>query len=163
MIGNLHKEYFPLEQEQKALMRLIGAGGYPRRGRYQQDLEAQTARFCARAGCTRAMEREIWEMVHEDMHAEQGWYRIFPRLDAGAMQRQGLEKYASSMTPLDKLMKGWLARGWEPRHSHDRNGSVHVSREQGRVLDPARRDARRGNNEYWLRGRGRTSTGRGRH
>jgi hypothetical protein len=30
MIGNLHKDFFALHDEQRAIMKLMGASGYPR-------------------------------------------------------------------------------------------------------------------------------------
>ena len=34
----------------------------------------------------------------------------------------------ASFTPMDLLMFKWLRTGWEPRHVHDRNGTVRIER-----------------------------------
>ena len=58
----------------------LDAGGC-RRSRYRSALERRTKDFCKQHGCVLSFEREIQEMVHEDMHASMGWYvcRTFGR------------------------------------------------------------------------------------
>ena len=87
MIGNLHKSFFPLHEEQRAVFRLMGGNGFPKQHKYAAALEQQTAAFCKRrkAKCTPAAEREIWEMVHEDMHCAMAWCRL--SLPPGACER----------------------------------------------------------------------------
>ena len=130
MIGNLHKDFFALHAEQKAILELAGFACYPRRKRYKGALEAKTDKFCSQHGCTQAMQHEIQEMVHEDMHSRLGWYRIFPTGDdyphTKAFKKE--PKYAASFTPLDRLMFKWIETGWAPKHTHDRNGSVIVAK-----------------------------------
>ena len=49
-------------------------------------LEKRTKDFCKQYGCAPSFEREIQEMVHEDMHASMGWYAApspEPRARAG--------------------------------------------------------------------------------
>ena len=79
------------------------------------------------------MQREIQEMVHEDMHAAMGWYRIFPTGDDSPHTRafKAEPQYAKSFTPLDRLMFKWLELKWAPKHTHDRNGSVVLVRPSG--------------------------------
>ena len=65
-------------------------------------------------------------MVHEDMHASMGWYRIFPTGDdmthTKAIKNDPVQ--SKSLTPLDWLNFKWIEAGWAPNHRHDRNGSV---------------------------------------
>lgn len=130
MIGNLHKDFFALHREQRAVLAMMGGNGFPRRYAYEKALDAKTAAFCKERGCREAMEREIQEMVHEDMHCAHGWYRIFPTGDDAPYVRAFKKEplYAASFTPLDRLMFEWIEQGWAPKHTHDRNGSVVVSR-----------------------------------
>ena len=130
MIGNLHKDFFALHREQRAVLAMMGGSGFPRRYAYEKALDAKTAAFCKERGCREAMEREIQEMVHEDMHCAHGWYRIFPTGDDAPYVRAFKKEplYAASFTPLDRLMFEWIEQGWAPKHTHDRNGSVVVSR-----------------------------------
>ena len=44
-----------------------------RRSKYRGALERRTKDFCKQHGCAPSFEREIQEMVHEDMHASMGW------------------------------------------------------------------------------------------
>ena len=86
-------------------------------------------------------EAEIEEMVHEDMHASFGWYRIFPTGDDRPHTEhfKNTRQWARSLTPMDLLMFKWLRTGWEPRHVHDRNGTVRIERA----------DAPRGRSKYY--------------
>ena len=126
MIGNLHKDFFALHDEQRAIMKLMGGSGYPRRSKYRGELERRTRAFCKEHGCAQSFERELQEMVHEDMHASMGWYRIFPTGDdmthTKAIKNDPVQ--SKSLTPLDWLMFAWIDAGWSPNHRHDRNGSV---------------------------------------
>mmetsp|Transcript_12533 Transcript_12533/g.26761 ORF Transcript_12533/g.26761 Transcript_12533/m.26761 type:complete len:801 (-) Transcript_12533:8-2410(-) len=128
MIGNLHKDFFPLFEEQRGLMRTVGANGFPQAHKYMKQLKAQTQKFCEKSECTPALEREIWELVHEDMHANQGWYRIFPTREDRPHTRllKQAPQYAKSLTILDRLSFAWLERKWSPKHTHDQNASVVV-------------------------------------
>ena len=130
MIGSKHKAYFDLEREQRAVLRLAGASGFPERRKYAAELTSRSERLCAASsGCGRAQRLEIEEMVHEDMHCSHQWYRIFPtRADRPHMAALKKEpKYAKHFTPLDRLMFAWLAEGWAPKHRIDADGSVQVS------------------------------------
>ena len=126
MIGNLHKDFFALHDEQRAIMKLMGGSGYPRRSKYRAELERRTRAFCKEHGCAQSFERELQEMVHEDMHASMGWYRIFPTGDdmthTKAIKNDPVQ--SKSLTPLDWLNFKWIEAGWAPNHRHDRNGSV---------------------------------------
>jgi hypothetical protein len=128
MIGNLHKDFFSLHDEQRAIMRLMGANGYPKRTKYRKALEEKTKDFCKAHGCSEAFQREIQEMVHEDMHASQGWYRIFPTGEDSAHTRAFKKDpvYSKSLTPLDWLMFKWIETKWTPKHTHDVNGTVRL-------------------------------------
>jgi len=130
MIGNLHKTFFPLAEEQRALLQLVGANGFPQQSKYNSALRAQTKSFCAKTRCTPALEREIWEMVHEDMHCTQTWYRIFPtRGDRKYTAKlKTAPQYRDSFTPLDARMFEWLELKWTPRHTHSQ-GDVIVHNE----------------------------------
>merc|ERR1712232_924331 len=102
-------------------MRLMGANGYPRRGKYRAPLEERTRAFCKLHGCAAAFEREIQEMVHEDMHASMGWYRIFPTSEIPHGHTSAIKKdpvYSKSLTPLDWLMFKWIDTKWAPKHRH---------------------------------------------
>ena len=130
MIGSKHKDYFDLAREQRAVLRLAGASGFPERRKYAAELTSRSERFCAASsGCERAQRLEIEEMVHEDMHCGYQWYRIFPTLadrpHTAALKKE--PKYAMLLTPLDRLMFAWLKEGWAPRHRTDANGTVWVS------------------------------------
>ena len=129
MIGSKHKDYFDLELQQRAVLRLVGASGFPERRKYAAELTSRSEHFCAGArGCGRAQRLEIEEMVHEDMHCSYEWYRIFPTLadrpHTAALKKE--PKYAQLLTPLDRLMFAWLAEGWAPSHRTDSNGTVRV-------------------------------------
>ena len=144
MIGSKHKDYFDLAREQRAVLRLAGASGFPERRKYAAELTSRSERFCAASsGCERAQRLEIEEMVHEDMHCAYQWYRIFPTLadrpHTAALKKE--PKYAKLFTPLDRLMFAWLAEGWAPRHRTDGNGTVRVSdssSSQGAMAQAAR-------------------------
>mmetsp|Transcript_49260 Transcript_49260/g.159228 ORF Transcript_49260/g.159228 Transcript_49260/m.159228 type:complete len:867 (-) Transcript_49260:102-2702(-) len=131
MIGNLHKSFFPLHEEQRAVFRLMGGNGFPKQHKYAAALEQQTAAFCKRrkAKCTPAAEREIWEMVHEDMHCAMAWYRIFPTGEdrPHTARLKGSPSYQRSFTFLDGVMFDWLQHGWAPLHQLDQNRSVVVA------------------------------------
>ena len=76
------------------------------------------------------------------MHASFGWYRIFP---TGADRPhtahfKETRQWAKSLTPLDLLMFRWLRAGWEPKHVHDRNGTVRLERTEAH---------RRGSSRYY--------------
>ena len=90
------------------------------------ELERRTRAFCQEHGCAQSFERELQEMVHEDMHASMGWYRIFPTGDdmthTKAIKNDPVQ--SKSLTPLDWLNFKWIEAGWAPNHRHDRNGSV---------------------------------------
>ena len=43
------------------------------------ELRERARAFCRNQAAPRPMQREIHEMVREDMHASYGWYRIFPQ------------------------------------------------------------------------------------
>ena len=129
MIGSKHKDYFDLELQQRAVLRLVGASGFPERRKYAAELTSRSEHFCAGSrGCGRAQRLEIEEMVHEDMHCSYEWYRIFPTLadrpHTAALKKE--PKYAQLLTPLDRLMFAWLAEGWAPSHRIDSNGTVRV-------------------------------------
>lgn len=66
--------------------------------------------------------------VHEDMHASQGWYRIFPTGEDSAHTRAFKKDpvYSKSLTPLDWLMFKWIETKWTPKHTHDVNGTVRL-------------------------------------
>ena len=125
MIGNLHKDFFALHDEQRAIMKLMGGSGYPRRSRYRAELERRTRAFCKEHGCAQSFERELHEMVHEDMHASMGWYRIFPSQRVANSFLEA-KQWAKSITPLDLLMLQWLEKGWWPKHVRDANQSVTI-------------------------------------
>ena len=129
MIGNLHKQFFELYKQQKAVFKLLGAHGYPEKGHYMDELRERARAFCRAQGCAAPMQREIHEMVHEDMHASYGWYRIFPQRGERhphVASFRSTPQYANLLTPLDHLMQKWVEQGWEPAHTHDRNNSVIV-------------------------------------
>ena len=116
-------------KQQKAVFKLLGAHGYPEKGHYMDELRERARAFCRAQGCAAPMQREIHEMVHEDMHASYGWYRIFPQRGerhphVGSFR--STPQYANLLTPLDHLMQKWVEQGWEPAHTHDRNNSVIV-------------------------------------
>jgi len=123
MIGNLHKMFFNLHAFQQAMVRLIGSTGYPLKAKYHKALEEKTGDFCDRVGGCGAAEREIWELVHEEMHASRNWYRIFPSNRVAALFLQA-KQWTRSITPLDLLMLEWLERDWWPTHARDENGTV---------------------------------------
>ena len=141
MIGNIHKDFFALNDEQRGVLRLIGANGYPLAPKYEKSLEAKIDSFCRESNCPPSAEAEIEEMVHEDMHASFGWYRIFPTGDDRPHTEhfKNTRQWARSLTPMDLLMFKWLRTGWEPRHVHDRNGTVRIERA----------DAPRGRSKYY--------------
>lgn len=130
MVGNLHKSFFNVYPQQEGLFRMLGAEGYSDAPRYTPALHEKTRQFCKRKQCSAAAEREIWELVNEDMHSKFGWYRIFPRPREHPFLARVLRApfFARSLTPLDGLYLDWLSEGWEPKHTHDRNHSVKVSR-----------------------------------
>lgn len=128
-------------KQQKAVFKLLGAHGYPEKGHYMDELRERARAFCRNQGCAAPMQREIHEMVHEDMHASFGWYRIFPTGDDRPHTEhfKNTRQWARSLTPMDLLMFKWLRTGWEPRHVHDRNGTVRIERA----------DAPRGRSKYY--------------
>ena len=128
-------------KQQKAVFKLLGAHGYPEKGHYMDELRERARAFCRAQGCAAPMQREIHEMVHEDMHASFGWYRIFPTGDDRPHTEhfKNTRQWARSLTPMDLLMFKWLRTGWEPRHVHDRNGTVRIERA----------DAPRGRSKYY--------------
>eukprot|EP00965_Chrysotila_dentata_P105189 3474074-Pleurochrysis_carterae.AAC.1 len=81
------------------------AAAFEQAHKYMKQLKAQTQKFCEKSECTPALEREIWELVHEDMHANQGWYRIFPTREDRPHTRllKQAPQYAKSLTILDRL------------------------------------------------------------
>ena len=116
-------------KQQKAVFKLLGAHGYPEKGHYMDELRERARAFCRNQGCAAPMQREIHEMVHEDMHASYGWYRIFPQRGERhphVASFRSTPQYANLLTPLDHLMQKWVEQGWEPAHTHDRNNSVIV-------------------------------------
>ena len=119
MIGNIHKDFFALNDEQRGVLRLIGANGYPLAPKYEKSLEAKIDSFCSANNCPPSAEAEIEEMVHEDMHASFGWYRIFPTGDDRPHTEhfKNTRQWARSLTPMDLLMFKWLAHrlGASPR------------------------------------------------
>uniref|UniRef100_A0A7S0P1B5 Tubulin--tyrosine ligase-like protein 9 n=1 Tax=Calcidiscus leptoporus TaxID=127549 RepID=A0A7S0P1B5_9EUKA len=134
MIGNLHSMFFNLHNQQVAVTKLMGAGGYPMRTKYLPALKHRVHEFCNGWGCTHAMAREIYELVHEEMHASRGWYRMFPQqLRFRSDERRGwmsllveTPQWERSLTPLDKLMLAWLDENWWPEHIRDENDTVVV-------------------------------------
>ena len=128
-----------------------GASGYPARKQYRGNLQRHATAFCKAKKCNPAARREIEEMVHEDMHASAGWYRIFPtglstaftcaayprsrtsarldRLRCISPARYAIQiepVYENTLTPLDWLMFEWIERRWAPKHHHNREGTVVV-------------------------------------
>jgi len=128
LIGNLHKDFFPLFEEQRAVMRVIGANGFPQAHKYNVAMKKQVASFCKKAECTTAATHELHELVHEDMHATQSWYRIFPTRESHeyTLKLKMAPQYARSFTLLDHINFAWLERKWTPKHTHDENGTVIV-------------------------------------
>uniref|UniRef100_A0A7S4F8N1 Uncharacterized protein n=1 Tax=Chrysotila carterae TaxID=13221 RepID=A0A7S4F8N1_CHRCT len=114
--------------------RLMGAHGYPKKRLYKEKLRLKISAFCKSHSCPGAFPREIAELVHEEMHASLGWYRIFPRVadypasDARGYMNKFLStpEWRSSFTPLDELMLKWLETRWWPKHVRDSNNTVHV-------------------------------------
>ena len=53
MIGNLHKQFFELYKQQKAVFKLLGAHGYPEKGHYMDELR-ERARLLPRPRLRRA-------------------------------------------------------------------------------------------------------------
>ena len=72
------------------------------------ELRERARAFCRAQGCAAPMQREIHEMVHEDMHASYGWYRIFPQRGERhphVASFRSTPQYANLLTPLDHLMQ----------------------------------------------------------
>jgi len=134
MIGNLHSAFFNVYDFQVAVVKLMGAHGYPKKRLYKEKLRLKISAFCKSHSCPGAFPREIAELVHEEMHASLGWYRIFPRVadypasDARGYMNKFLStpEWRSSFTPLDELMLKWLETRWWPKHVRDSNNTVHV-------------------------------------
>jgi len=126
MIGNLHSMFFNLHKFQVSVARLMGVGGYSGKRHYLKALFERTKAFCKSHSCPPAFEREIWELVHEDMHCSRSWYRIFPATEARGYVKHFLAtpQWAKLYTPLDTLTLSWLKVGWTPTHTHDENGTV---------------------------------------
>lgn len=112
MIGDIHKDFFSLQKETKALLQMVGADGYPKRARYDEALREHIGEFCRteEEGCSEAVKLEIAEMAHETHHASLGWYKIFP----GAEDRKHMAyfkrhpKWAELFTRMDRSMIRWF-------------------------------------------------------
>lgn len=112
MIGDIHKDFFSLQKETKALLQMVGADGYPKRTRYDEALREHIGEFCRteEEGCSEAVKLEIAEMAHETHHASLGWYKIFP----GAEDRKHMAyfkrhpKWAELFTRMDRSMIRWF-------------------------------------------------------
>jgi len=130
MIGNLHKDYFPVQSQQDAVGSFTGIAGFPLQRLYSAELQRRTASFCrgvlGERGCPLAAELELWEMVHEQMHSSHEWYRLFPRPKSSPLHAAfRTAAFKDSLTPLDKLAVRWLSQSdWLPEHSTNRTTGV---------------------------------------
>ncbi|EOD07859.1 hypothetical protein EMIHUDRAFT_460024 [Emiliania huxleyi CCMP1516] len=113
MIGNLHKEYFPIQPQQDAVGSFTGIAGFPLQRHYSAELQRRTASFCR-------------GMVHEQMHSSHEWYRLFPRPKSSPLHAAfRTAAFKDSLTPLDKLAVRWLSQSdWLPEHSTNRTTGV---------------------------------------
>ena len=130
MIGNIHKDFFALNDEQRGVLRLIGANGFPLAPKYEKSLEAKIDSFCRESNCPPSAEAEIEEDGSRTCTRRLGGTASFPPATIGRTRNafKNTRQWARSLTPMDLLMFKWLRTGWEPRHVHDRNGTVRIGR-----------------------------------